>query len=1370
VTRSGISGLCDGSAQNCPNGPDFTSQSYTARGNVTAVTSYANAAAQTGAVTAYSQYDVAGNVVKTVDARGYATTFDFSDRLGSPDGEAQSNSTPPTPGGTWLNGQTTYAFPTKVTNALGHIAYTQFDYFLGKPVDSEDPNNVKSSLYYNDSLDRPTKGISAVSTSAQAQTNIFYDDANKVITVAKDRQSQGESASTPTPGGLVSKAYYDGLGRTFRASAYEGNTGSGNTWSVTVTEFDALGRAYRATNPFRAGAADAALPGSPEWTTTSFDALGRVTSVQTPDGAQVATAYSGDLVLVTDQANKKRLSKTNALGHLTDVWEILAAADGASETVTFGTTLNGYRTTYTYGALDNLLTVKQRVGTSGTLQTRTFVYDSLKRLTSATNPESGTTGYTYDNGGNLLTRTDARSVVTTMAYDALNRPTSKTYSTTGTTALATPTVNYYYDNQSLPSGAPSYTRGASLGRLVATTHGGGSEGSYFAYDSQGRVVEKWQRIVSTNYRVQANYDLAGAMTWQKYPSNNEVEYAFDQAGRLSEFKGKLGGSASQVIYSTGLTYSAAGQMKRERFGTANNSNGGLFHRRHYNKRGQLYDIRLGTSNSTTLDNENPNDWQYATGGWDRGALRLFYTSDLSDYGTTPSAANNNGNLYRADHFMPANDAISDWAMNVQVYTYDDVNRLKSVTESAQLSAGALPAHLQQTFKYDRWGNRTIDQANTWAKDGTAWVEDALPTGAVAVGDNDGWNWVTSSPTAFSGTSSHQSATVTGTHQHYFYGATQTLTPTTGEKLYAWVYLDPTNPPTEVMLQWNDGTNWEHRAYWGANQIGWGTDGTASRRYMGPLPETGRWVRLEVSANSVGLEGQTISGMAFTLYGGKATWDRAGKTAVANGGVNDKAYSIDVATNRLGVPAGQAGTMSYDAAGNVVTDGYTNSALGNHKYDAENKLREVYTGLGSLTAQYFYDGEGQRVRRFSGTQETWQVYGIGGGLLAEYTSTSPTTVQKEYGYRNGQLLVVWDNAETGDKRLQWLVADHLGTTRMVIDQAGILSGVKRHDYLPFGEELYAGVGARSLAHGFVADGVRQKVTGKERDIETGLDYFEARYFSSVQGRFTSPDPMLSSGNLESPSTWNRYSYGLNNPLRYTDPLGLYIWDKSLGGDVSDEDLIRNAGKDKKKLKQANKIIKLRNQFRAALEQAENASTDSRVSHAEGSQVAEAVAAYSGEGVANGVSVGVGKVKDGTGAQTQVVGYETLANGSVVGAKVNVTFSEKTKGTDLAIAVAHEGRHVANAQAVVSIWTLTGSYEKARDSNLNIHRYTNEFGAYQVSAYTAKGLGLSSLTYSGGNQIWRSGMTGVDSQAINSLLKDKYKLTPSCRRGQPDRILP
>jgi hypothetical protein len=166
--------------------------------------------------------------------------------------------------------------------------------------------------------------------------------------------------------------------------------------------------------------------------------------------------------------------------------------------------------------------------------------------------------------------------------------------------------------------------------------------------------------------------------------------------------------------------------------------------------------------------------------------------------------------------------------------------------------------------------------------------------------------VSSNPAPFSGTLAHQSAMAAGEHQQIFTGATATLTIGTGDTLYAYVYLDPANPPSEVMLQWNDGS-WEHRAYWGGNSLVFGTDGTASRRYMGSLPATGQWVQLKVPASQVNLEGSTLNGMAFTLYGGRATWDTTGNLS-SNAG-SGTANGVPVSL----VMAGKGATLSWPSS-------------------------------------------------------------------------------------------------------------------------------------------------------------------------------------------------------------------------------------------------------------------------------------------------------------------------------------------------------------------------------------------------------------------------------------------------------------------------
>jgi RHS repeat-associated protein len=144
--------------------------------------------------------------------------------------------------------------------------------------------------------------------------------------------------------------------------------------------------------------------------------------------------------------------------------------------------------------------------------------------------------------------------------------------------------------------------------------------------------------------------------------------------------------------------------------------------------------------------------------------------------------------------------------------------------------------------------------------------------------------------------------------------------------------------------------------------------------------------------------------------------------------------------------------------------------------------------------------------------------------------------------------------------------------MVADLSGNLVGIRRHDYLPFGEELLAGTGGRTTGQGYAGDNVRQQFTGYERDVETGLDYAQARYFSASQGRFTSPDPLShwvlkdkeQTQYLANPQRFNKYVYVLNNPLRNVDPNGLAeipVW-----GELSEglrKDLIKRLGSDAEK---------------------------------------------------------------------------------------------------------------------------------------------------------------------------------------------------------------
>ncbi len=171
-----------------------------------------------------------------------------------------------------------------------------------------------------------------------------------------------------------------------------------------------------------------------------------------------------------------------------------------------------------------------------------------------------------------------------------------------------------------------------------------------------------------------------------------------------------------------------------------------------------------------------------------------------------------------------------------------------------------------------------------------WVDDSLPYGAEEKTTNDHWTWVSTLQgyDIYSGSKAHKSDDYAGIHQHYFYGAQDKLTIPKGSYLVQWIYIPSGSVPREIMLQWHctDGSGWGHRAYWGENLIPWGTDGTPSRFYMGDIPPvTDEWIELMVPASAVGLEGKTIDGWAYTLYGGSVIWDASG-VADSNGGSND----------------------------------------------------------------------------------------------------------------------------------------------------------------------------------------------------------------------------------------------------------------------------------------------------------------------------------------------------------------------------------------------------------------------------------------------------------------------------------------------------
>ena len=162
-----------------------------------------------------------------------------------------------------------------------------------------------------------------------------------------------------------------------------------------------------------------------------------------------------------------------------------------------------------------------------------------------------------------------------------------------------------------------------------------------------------------------------------------------------------------------------------------------------------------------------------------------------------------------------------------------------------------------------------------------WFDDSFPSGRVFASPGHPTQYVdANSGKVFSGSKALRRSD-SGLAQDVIEGMPARSIPK-GASLFAHVYIDPANKPKSLMLQYFKG-GWLHRAVWGDyDAIPWGKPGTTERVKAGPLPEAGKWVRLEIEASKLGLvAGDQITGFAMTQFGGLVYWDKAGVSGTAD---------------------------------------------------------------------------------------------------------------------------------------------------------------------------------------------------------------------------------------------------------------------------------------------------------------------------------------------------------------------------------------------------------------------------------------------------------------------------------------------------------
>jgi RHS repeat-associated protein len=252
---------------------------------------------------------------------------------------------------------------------------------------------------------------------------------------------------------------------------------------------------------------------------------------------------------------------------------------------------------------------------------------------------------------------------------------------------------------------------------------------------------------------------------------------------------------------------------------------------------------------------------------------------------------------------------------------------------------------------------------------------------------------------------------------------------------------------------------------------------------------------------------------YDCYGNRTSHTKFdGTTQLASSNITDP--TIDPATNRFQTGQG----YTFDKNGNLITDAESRAFT----FNADNKQSKVVQN-GHLVAEYFFDGEGKRVKK--------KVY--------DPNNSNIVTEETVFVYSSGKLIAEYSTAPPPQNpTVSYTATDQLGSPRVITNAFGEV--VSRRDFKPFGEQIEPdGTYRTNSLYSNAGDDIRQKFTGYQKDEETNLDFAEARMYENRHARFTAVDPLLASGKSANPQTFNRYTYVLNNPLVFTDPGGLQV---------------------------------------------------------------------------------------------------------------------------------------------------------------------------------------------------------------------------------------
>lgn len=709
---------------------------------------------------------------------------------------------------------------------------------------------------------------------------------------------------------------------------------------------------------------------------------------------------------------------------------------------------------------------------------KSIAYDTLGRRTAVDDPDGGRREYAYDAAGNLTRTTDNKRQTVLFTYDGAHRQRGEYH--LGGSGLSTAAERHY------DTPAPDFPSATNLqGRLAWSTDRSGKE--LFSYDARGNVAETVRRIGfgadARTYRTTREHDSLGRLVSRTFPDGDRISYGYNSRALLESIPGIV----------ADIDYHPSGAVASIAYGS------GVLTDYSFDPRGRLIGLRTTPPAAGT---------------------------PLQDLGYTFDGV---GNVIAIDDLRVPVPA--DASNATRHFVYDDLNRLTGASG---------PGYGRVDFGYDPIGN-IVSAASPDAPD-PAHIDDALVNlGAISHGGAAGAHGRglrlpgdPPGPHAVTGTTSGLSfgyddngnliandadsydwdfrdrlsrAVTAGGEAHYLYDGS-------GRRVVKSILaggVERTTHYVDAAYEMREGRPIKH-IFAGSRRVASVEGRLSDGGDTLTLAFEPGWnffaLALEPSDATVAAVLAPLSGAWTSVW----TWDAAAReylgTSPAQGIFDlaelhaNRGYLIWVAQRCsleiTGVPP--AGDALLAADWNLAASPVENTM----------SVEEAFAGvLAQVEALWGWDP-------LAGTWSAWFPLQVPG--LSRLASVEPGRAY----------WIKLSGAATIQRRprptsISYYHPDHLGSSSLVTDAAG--TPQERTEFHPYGRIRHEEGAGPALDYRF---------TGKERDRETGLDYFGARYYLPTTGNFVSPDPL--EGTLEAPQSLNRYTYAWNNPLAFVDPDG------------------------------------------------------------------------------------------------------------------------------------------------------------------------------------------------------------------------------------------